>query len=519
MKGLINLLDEIFQLDNKDYITRISIAMISLSLLWGILGIIDALMVRLQELSWGMSQTLILTPQEYYAGIGLHAMRDFFGFAVQLEFAVFIYLSYKLLNFKPRAKWLLNIGFILFNISFMLLEGPIIVYPKFNDNYFSADSWYYLSPYGLPNFSQYIISPLWYFGWELMDIGVYIYVIWLVYHYYLATQTIKGKLPIFGVYVLMTSLMTAIGWSGETAANTWDIFAYYGLIGLDPIANQIAFGILWHSIVYITWMPAVATLYLLIPMLANKPLYSDRMGRISALLYLIFSNNVPIHHLYMVNLSVAIKSLEEVLTYTVVVPSMMTFFNLWVTVKGASFHLNLISAWVIVSFAGAIAAGVTGIANGTVVFDAMIHDTLWVVGHFHAMIFWSIVPAGFATLYYMIPMMIGKNWYSNKLGWMHFVGYLIGTTMIIIGFDALGVTGLIRKPEIYPLISDYVTPEILASIGAIIADLATLLWLINLLLTFIKGKNINVQSINQAISIIAATTTVLEWDSISQKLR
>jgi len=119
----------------------------------------------------------------------------------------------------------------------------------------------------------------------------------------------------------------------------------------------------------------------------------------------------------------------------------------------------------------------------------------------------------------MIPMMIGKNWYSNKLGWMHFVGYLIGTTMIIIGFDALGVTGLIRKPEIYPLISDYVTPEILASIGAIIADLATLLWLINLLLTFIKGKNINVQSINQAISIIAATTTVLEWDSISQKLR
>ncbi|NON61201.1 cbb3-type cytochrome c oxidase subunit I, partial [Acidianus sp. RZ1] len=80
----------------------------------------------------------------------------------------------------------------------------------------------------------------------------------------------------------------AIGWSGETAANTWDILAYYGIVGLDPIANQIAFWILGHSIVYIVWMPAIASMYYLIPMLANKPLYSDKMARVAALLYLIF---------------------------------------------------------------------------------------------------------------------------------------------------------------------------------------------------------------------------------------
>ncbi|WP_246253044.1 cbb3-type cytochrome c oxidase subunit I [Acidianus brierleyi] len=298
----------------------------------------------------------------------------------------------------------------------------------------------------------------------------------------------KEKLPIFSVFSIMTALMIALGWSEATAANTWDLLAYYGISKLNVISDQIAFGILWHSIVYMTWMPAVASLYFLIPILANKPLYSDRMGRISALLYLIFSNNVPIHHLYMVNLPVGIKVLEEVLTFAVVVPSMMTFFNLWATTKGAKINLNLISVWISIAFAGSIAAGVTGIANGDLSFDSIIHDSMWVVGHFHAMIFFSIVPAGFATLYYMVPALTGRQWYSNKLGWIHMVGYVIGTVMIVVGFDDLGLEGLMRKAEIFPLIPAYITPEILASAGAFIADTATLLWLGNLVLTLLKEE-------------------------------
>jgi len=502
--SLVTLLNSIFQLD-KDWVSRITMAMIVMSLIWGMLGIIDALMARIQEAAWATSASLVMTSQEYYGGITLHGVRDLFGFAVQLEIAIFIFLSYKLLNFQPRAKWFLNIGFVLFNIAFMLIEGPIVAYPTFNDNFFGASGWYYLSPLGIPTYSNYVLSPLWFIGYELMDIGTYIFVIWLIYHYYLVSKTTKEKLPIFAVFALMTSLMIAIGWSGETAANTWDILAYFGITGLDPIANQIAFWILGHSIVYIVWMPAVASMYYLIPMLANKPIYSEKSARIAALLYLIFSNNVPIHHLYMVDLPVAIKLLQEVLTYAVVVPSMMTFLNLWATVKGANINLNLISVWISISFAGAIAAGVTGIANADLSFDSIIHNSMWVPGHFHAMIFWSIVPAGFATLYYMIPMLTGKMWYSNKIGWIHMVGYMIGTAMIVVGFDDLGLTGLIRRAEIFPLIPAYIIPEVVASAGAVIADVATLGWLGNLVLTLLKGRSANLAnaSIGEAINTIA----------------
>ena len=507
-KSLVNLIVSVFQLD-KDWVTKITMAMIVMSLIWGILGIIDALMVRIQEAAWGLSMALPLTPQEFYASITLHGMRDLFGFAQQLEFAIFTFFTFKLLNIQPRAKWFYNLSFIIFNIAFMLLEGPIIITNQQGfDNYFPSEGWYYLSPLGVPGYSLYVVSPLWYFGWMLIDIATYMQTTWLIYHYYLASKATKEKLPIFLVFVLMDVILYAIGYSGETVANVWDILAFYGLVGLNVIANQIAFGILWHAVVYMAWLPAVAALYLLIPALANKPLYSDKMGRVAAVLYLVFSNNVPIHHLYMVDLPVALKVIEEILTYGVVLPSFMTFLNLWATAKGANVSWNILTAFTVLSFAGSIFSGVTGISNATISFDAVIHETMWVVGHFHGFILLSIVPAGFAVLYLMVPMMTGRSWYSTKMMWIHFWGYLIGASMVVIGFDELGLTGLIRKEEIYPLSSAFVSGEVIATIGAIIADLATVVWLANVVLTLVKGKNVVVSSLDQSISIIMVQSTV-----------
>lgn len=517
MKGsLVNFIVSIFQLD-KDWVTKITMAMIIMSIIWGILGVIDAFMVRVQEASWGLSQLLPLTPQEYYASITLHGMRDLFGFAQQLEFAIFTYFTFKMLNISPRGKWIFNLSFILFNIAFMLLEGPILITQSQGfDNYFPSEGWYYLSPLGVPNYSLYVVSPLWFYGWMLIDIATYMQTIWLIYHYYLASKSIKEKLPIFLVFVLMDIILYAIGYSGETLANVWDILAFNGIVGLNVIANQIAFGILWHAVVYMAWLPAVAAMYLLIPTIANKPLYSDKMARVSAVLYLIFSNNVPIHHLYMVDLPIGIKVLTEILTYGVVLPSLMTFLNLWATAKGAKVSWNILTAFTVMSFTGSIFSGVTGIANATITFDSVIHETMWVVGHFHGFILLSIVPAGFAVLYIMLPMMTGKSWYSTKLMWIHFYGYLIGASMVVIGFDELGLTGLIRKAEVYPLTSTFISGELIATAGAIIADLATTIWLFNIVLTLVKGENVVSNSLQDSINIVMAQSTSMNLKSLKK---
>jgi heme/copper-type cytochrome/quinol oxidase subunit 1 len=79
--------------------------MIVMSVVWGALGVIDALLVRIQEAPWGFTPTLLLTPQEYYASITLHGMRDLFGFAQQLEFAIFIYFTFNILKMEPSTRF------------------------------------------------------------------------------------------------------------------------------------------------------------------------------------------------------------------------------------------------------------------------------------------------------------------------------------------------------------------------------------------------------------------------------
>ncbi|BFH73684.1 cbb3-type cytochrome c oxidase subunit I [Sulfurisphaera javensis] len=500
-----DFVNAIFQLD-KDWITRATMGMIVLSLIWGILGIIDALMVRIQEAAWGIAQALPLTAQEYEASITLHGMRDLFGFAQQLILAVFIYFTFKMLNIQPRLKWMFNLGFVLFNISFMLFEGPIIITTQSGfDNYFSATGWYYLAPIGVNGYSLYVVSPLWYIGWILLEIGIYLMTGWYVYHFYLASKNLKEKLPIFLVFGLVVGILILESYSGSFITAAWDLLAYYHVVGYNIIADQISFVTLWHGIVYIAWFPAVGAMYLLIPMLANKPLYSDRMGRISALLYLVFATGpLGIHHLYMVDLPVAVKIVTEVLTDGIIVPSMMTFFNLWATAKGANIQWNILAGLTAMSFAGSVYAGVMGISNSVITYDAIVHEGYYVVAHFHAFILFSIVPAGFAALYLMVPMMTKRMWYSAKMSWIHFWGYMIGVIMVVMGFSYLGVTGLIRKEMIYPISSTFVTGQLIATAGAIIADLATVVWLINVVLTLVKGKVME----TEGLSLGELTTTI-----------
>ncbi len=143
--------------------------MLVLGVIWGLLGVIDSLMVRIVESMWGTFGVLPLTPQEYYASITLHAERDLFGFAQQVIYAIIIYFTIKLLGLEPRAKWLLNIAFILLNIGMMFMEGPILIIngPGF-DNYFPSTSWYYLSPIGIYGYSWYVVSPFFFIGWSSM---------------------------------------------------------------------------------------------------------------------------------------------------------------------------------------------------------------------------------------------------------------------------------------------------------------------------------------------------------------
>jgi cytochrome c oxidase subunit 1/terminal oxidase heme-binding subunit I len=111
-------------------------------------------------------------------------------------------------------------------------------------------------------------------------------------------------------------------------------------------------------------------------------------------------------------------------------------------------------------------------------------------------------------------MLTERMWYSNKLGWIHLVGYMVGTAMLIVGFDALGVSGLVRKAEVFPLIPAYITPEVVMTVGAFIADVATLGWLGNLVLTLLKGRTTNFDGVG-VDEVVQTVVMLLEAPSLN----
>jgi terminal oxidase heme-binding subunit I len=503
--GKPNLIRAIFQWD-KDWASRVFMVTLVFAVVWYIVGAADAMLVRLQESSLGLLGEPITTPWSYYAGLTLHAERDLFGFAQQLEMGIFVFLTIRLLGVEPKAKWLMWASIVLINASIFLFEGPVILsHLSFIDSYFAATGWDSLSPLGVPGYSGYGVSPLWWWGWLALEVSTFL---WGAWTFYMVARSHK-KLNYVMYYLLGTVILYVMGYAVLAVATNWELLAYYMPVNINSLYDQFIFWFYGHSIVYMLFLPAVTALYFLVPTLVNREIYSDRLAKVSAILYVAFSNIVPIHHLYNAVFPYWVNILQEVMTYGVVVPSMMTFFNLWATAKGVKqITWSVPAAFTAMSFSGAIAAGVTGVANATVSFDSVIHNSMWVPAHFHAMIMLMIAPGAYALLYILVPWVTGRLWYSVRLAWAHFWLTLVGSVGVIMFFSDEGISGILRRSMIYPRISSIVIDEVGATIFAVIVGLGALALVLNTLQTIFRGRTLDTSRLGvlELVNAAAAST-------------
>src|SRR5580700_4555206 len=177
----VAVLRRIFQLD-RDWLTRITMLMVLLSVVWGIFGAADVFDWRLGVTQFALGQPVSLSNQELYSSITLHGIRMLFGFAQQLELALFGIIFVTAFGIAPRHKWLYYLSAFFLNLSLVLMEGPFYLLPQFNDNYFPALGWYFYSPLGIRGLSEYVASPLWYVGWFLLSLGAMLWAAWMVLH-------------------------------------------------------------------------------------------------------------------------------------------------------------------------------------------------------------------------------------------------------------------------------------------------------------------------------------------------
>ncbi len=489
------LFERIFLLE-RDWMTRITMLMVILALFWGAVGGFDALGFQTQVVAYATQSPLHLSTMEIYSSVTLHGIREFFGFSQQLEMAMLGLLVVNALGVVPRHKWALYTSVGLVNASMLLLQGPVYLVP-FNDNYFPAIGWYFLSPLGVAGHSAYVVSPLWFLGWLTLVAGVLLWAGWMVamirrwYRSWIGgAHRVPGGFPVFLWFVVGTLVLVPLTYVPVAIATIWDIGAAYAGWALDPLANQVIFWMFGHGIVYLLFLLPILALYLLIPILARRPLYSYRFSVVSAVLFVVLTPLLGIHHLYLTALPGWATWLTMAFSFAIVLPSAITFFSLWMTVKGVPaerWEWNAVALFALLSFSGAILGGLTGPVVATVPWDLDVHNSLFVLAHFHAITILSIVAGGYALVYAFFPILTGRRWVSCGLARGHFVATLVGGLLVVLMMDQLGSLGLLRREVILPLSPQMTLDQLLLFVGIVVVLLGQLLFVANGVLTVFRG--------------------------------
>ncbi|MGI0054849.1 MAG: cbb3-type cytochrome c oxidase subunit I [Thermoplasmata archaeon] len=489
----LRIFDRVFLL-HRDWMTRITMLMIVLALFWGAVGAFDAFGFQSQVVAWVEVEQLHLSNQEIYSSVTLHGIRMLFGFAQQLEMAIFGLLVINALGIVPRYKWRLYASVALINLSIILIQGPIYLAP-FNDNYFPSLGWYFLSPLGVNGQSLYVASPLWFLGWLALCASVFLWSWWMLSHFWAWwRQRSVGhpgeRFPVFLLFILATIALILVSYVPLVVSTVWDLGTYFGNWPIDPLVNQVIFWLFGHGVVYVLFLIPVTGLYLLLPILARRPVYSYRWAFVAAVLFVLLTPLLGVHHLFLAPLPSWLVWLTMVISFLIIIPSAITFFSLWMTLKGvrpSQWEWNAVALFSLLAFAGSILGGLSGPAVATVPWNVDLHNSLFVLSHFHALTILAIVAGGYAFVYAFFPILSGRAWFSAWLARAHFALTAIGGVALVVSFDDLGNLGILRRAFMVPPLPPVILGELLLYAAIIILCVGQLLFVANGVLTVFRG--------------------------------
>ena len=239
-------------------------------------------------------------------------------------------------------------------------------------------------------------------------------------------------------------------------------------IGLiDTTDAQVARILFWffgHPLVYFWLIPAYIAWYTMVPIQLGAKLFSDAMGRMVFLLIMIFSIPIGVHHLYVdPGISEAAKVMHGMLTFVVATPSLLTMFNISATLersgrqRGAVGLLDWLwkQPWdnpvIVSSFGGMILfifGGITGLMNASFNLNVALHNTTWIVGHFHTTVGGAVFMTYIGILYWMLPMIRGRKLFMPKLALAQAYLWLAGMLLFGGAMGRAGIEGAIRRTDI-----------------------------------------------------------------------
>lgn len=346
--------------------------------------------------------------------------------------------------------------------------------------------------------------PGFYLGLALVVVGSWISGFAIFAHYARWKKENPGKAsPLLTFMAVVNMILWLVCSLGVAATVVFQLLPWsLGITDrINILVSRTLFWYFGHPLVYFWLLPAYMIWYVVIPKVIGGKIFSDSLARLAFLLFLFFSVPVGFHHqLLEPGITPFWKYVQVVLTFMVVIPSLMTAFAMFATFEsyGRSKGATGLFGWLrklpwgdarfFAPFVGMIffiPGGAGGIINASHQLDQVVHNTVWVTGHFHLTIATTVVLTFFGAAYWLIPHLSGRVMTKamNRLAIIQTVVWAVGMTFMSGSMHFAGLLGAPRRSAFStygnsPQALEWIPYQIAQAVGGTILFIGVILMLI-----------------------------------------
>jgi cytochrome c oxidase subunit 1 len=458
---------------------RIGIMYMVAAWMFLVIGGVEALLIRLQL---AVPDNTLLSPQTYNALFTMHGTTMVFLFLMPMIAGMANYLVPLMIGARDMAFPKLNaLTFWLFIAGGVVFYGSLLFSP-------AECGWTCYAPLSETAFSPSNGVDSWIFLVHLTGVASFVGAlnIFVTITNMRAPGMSWGRVPLFVWTMLTQSILLIISIPVIAGAVTllltdrhFGTHFYDPTNGGSPLLWQHLFWFFGHPEVYILVLPGFGIISEIMPVFSRKPIFGYKAIVAATLGIAIIGTLVWAHHMFTVPLPFFLLIFFMLGTYLVAIPTGVKLFNWIFTMWSGAIEFPVAMLYALGFLATFLLGGITGIFLATFPVDWQLHDTYFVVAHFHYTIVGGAVFAMMAGIYYWFPKITGRM-LDEKLGKISFVFTLVGFWVTFLIQHSAGLSGMPRRVYEYADVNNLGLYNMISTIGSFILALGVLLTIINI---------------------------------------